>query len=98
MSAVGVGATAVVVDDATDAGAAGALGTSMPARSQGLGGDGIVKFEVVVKVTEGTGMEAGEQASPCSTFNLKINVQIERINKQTKGQSQSQNPAKQKRG
>ena len=43
-SAAGEGATAVVVVDATDDGAAG---TSMPARSQGFGGEGIVKFEDV---------------------------------------------------
>ena len=43
-SAVGEGDTAVVVVDATDDGAAG---TSMPVRSQGFGGEGIVKFEDV---------------------------------------------------
>ncbi len=60
MSPVGVGATAVVVEDATDA---EAVGTSMPARSQGLGGDGIVKFEVVVKVTGGRLEKGGWMAS-----------------------------------
>jgi len=44
-SAASEGATAVVVEDTTDAGVAG---TSMPARSQGLGGEGIVKFKVKV--------------------------------------------------
>lgn len=81
MSAVGVGATAVVVEDATDAGAAGAVDTSMPARSQGLGGDGIDKFEVVVEVTDGTGPEAGQGRLDDKLHlvqrsnNLKINVQ-----------------------